>query len=467
MPSTLVRRSATGSEKARTIETWPAIWQTASSPRANAGSTSSGRVTSPRRYQAPAGTFSRRPLNSLSTTDTACPSARRRRHRWEPMNPAPPVTRILIPHTPPARERASPRKSVPPGAEKTEWSATHGNAHACNVRNAEAFRSRTACGSAAFASILPHQCFAAAILASRHLVNAIVVLSTAPADKGDACLRTPGMPGAEDERGRIRRWAFFRQGDAYQEDTDYGWGRVYRQQCGTLLRSAELERDGPRQSFQSRDGQESAVAARRHDLRFRARRRARPAEGGSRPCRKTGSMRCYILPPRWPSQRPWPTRAPILPSTRSAHSMCSTPSGCHCPEAVFIFASTNKVYGKIAAAACELRGSRYAYVDRPYGIGETEALDFLSPYGCSKGAADQYALDFARIYQIPATSFRQSCIYGPRQFGVEDQGWVAWFAIASMLGRDITIFGDGKQVRDVLHVDDLAARLRGGNPCPR
>jgi CDP-paratose 2-epimerase len=127
----------------------------------------------------------------------------------------------------------------------------------------------------------------------------------------------------------------------------------------------------------------------------------------------------------------------------------------HCPEAVFIFASTNKVYGKIAAAGSELRGNRYVYVDRPHGISETEPLDFLSPYGCSKGAADQYTLDFARMYKIPATSFRQSCIYGPRQFGVEDQGWVAWFAIASMLGRDITIFGDGKQVRDVLHVDDL------------
>jgi CDP-paratose 2-epimerase len=125
------------------------------------------------------------------------------------------------------------------------------------------------------------------------------------------------------------------------------------------------------------------------------------------------------------------------------------------PEAVFIFASTNKVYGKITAAACELCGNRYAYANRPHGIGESEPLDFLSPYGCSKGAADHYALDFARIYQIPATSFRQSCIYGPRQFGVEDQGWVAWFVIASVLGRDITIFGNGKQVRDVLHVDDL------------
>lgn len=127
----------------------------------------------------------------------------------------------------------------------------------------------------------------------------------------------------------------------------------------------------------------------------------------------------------------------------------------YCPEAVFIFASTNKVYGKIAGAASELRGNRYAYVNRPHGIGESEPLDFLSPYGCSKGAADQYALDFARIYGIPATSFRQSCIYGQRQFGVEDQGWVAWFVIASLLGRDITIYGDGKQVRDVLHVDDL------------
>ena len=127
----------------------------------------------------------------------------------------------------------------------------------------------------------------------------------------------------------------------------------------------------------------------------------------------------------------------------------------HRPEAVFIFASTNKVYGKITGAQSELRANRYVYVNRPHGIGESEPLDFLSPYGCSKGAADQYVLDFARMYKIPATSFRQSCIYGPRQFGVEDQGWVAWFAIAAMLNRDITIFGDGKQVRDVLHVDDL------------
>lgn len=127
----------------------------------------------------------------------------------------------------------------------------------------------------------------------------------------------------------------------------------------------------------------------------------------------------------------------------------------YCPEAVFIFASTNKVYGKIDGAKYTLNGSRYAYVDRPFGIDEQQALDFLSPYGCSKGAADQYTLDYARIYGIPATSFRQSCIYGTRQFGIEDQGWVAWFTIASRLRRNITIFGDGKQVRDVLFVEDL------------
>jgi CDP-paratose 2-epimerase len=137
-----------------------------------------------------------------------------------------------------------------------------------------------------------------------------------------------------------------------------------------------------------------------------------------------------------------------------------------CPEAVFIFASTNKVYGKIVGAESALRGNRYAYMNRPHGIGESEPLDFLSPYGCSKGAADQYVLDFARIYKIPATSFRQSCIYGPRQFGVEDQGWVAWFVIAAMLGRDITIFGDGKQVRDVLHVDDLVRAYEAAISAP-
>jgi len=127
----------------------------------------------------------------------------------------------------------------------------------------------------------------------------------------------------------------------------------------------------------------------------------------------------------------------------------------NCPNSVFIFASTNKVYGKIADVPIERDGNRYRYVAQRFGIAETQPLDFLSPYGCSKGAADQYTLDFARMYGIPATTFRQSCIYGPRQFGIEDQGWVAWFAIAAALGRSINIYGDGRQVRDVLHVEDL------------
>ena len=85
----------------------------------------------------------------------------------------------------------------------------------------------------------------------------------------------------------------------------------------------------------------------------------------------------------------------------------------------------------------------------------SQPLDFHSPYGCSKGAGDQYVRDYARIYGLRTVVFRQSCIYGPRQFGVEDQGWLAWMIIAAVTGRQITIYGDGKQVRDVLHVDDL------------
>ena len=99
--------------------------------------------------------------------------------------------------------------------------------------------------------------------------------------------------------------------------------------------------------------------------------------------------------------------------------------------------------------------TRYAYRDYPEGIPETYPLDFHSPYGCSKGAGDQYVRDYARIYDLPTVVFRQSCIYGPRQFGVEDQGWVAWFLIAAQLDRSITIYGTGKQVRDLLFVDDL------------
>ena len=121
-----------------------------------------------------------------------------------------------------------------------------------------------------------------------------------------------------------------------------------------------------------------------------------------------------------------------------------------------LFASTNKVYGGMEEVATRRQGGRYAYRDLPAGIPETQGLDFHSPYGCSKGAADQYVRDYARIYGIPTVVLRQSCIYGPRQFGVEDQGWIAWFTIAALLNKPITIYGDGDQVRDVLAVHDLA-----------
>lgn len=120
-----------------------------------------------------------------------------------------------------------------------------------------------------------------------------------------------------------------------------------------------------------------------------------------------------------------------------------------------IYASTNKVYGGMDDIVIEERNNQYVYRDYPEGISETRLLDFHSPYGCSKGAADQYVRDYARIYGLKTVVMRQSCIYGSRQFGIEDQGWVAWFTIASILNKQITIFGDGKQVRDVLYIDDL------------
>jgi CDP-paratose 2-epimerase len=123
---------------------------------------------------------------------------------------------------------------------------------------------------------------------------------------------------------------------------------------------------------------------------------------------------------------------------------------------VLVYASTNKVYGGMEDIKIVLEGERYTYRDLPGGIPEDRLLDFHSPYGCSKGTADQYVRDYARIYGLKTVVFRQSCIYGPRQYGVEDQGWIAWFTIASLLGKPTTIYGDGKQVRDVLYVDDLA-----------
>ncbi len=129
-------------------------------------------------------------------------------------------------------------------------------------------------------------------------------------------------------------------------------------------------------------------------------------------------------------------------------------------DPVFVYTSTNKVYGALPHVPVVERNGRYEFRDLPQGVSENEPLDFHSPYGCSKGAADQYVRDYSRIYGLRTVVFRQSCIYGPRQMGVEDQGWVAWFVIAASMGQPITIYGDGKQVRDVLYVGDLVRALQ-------
>jgi CDP-paratose 2-epimerase len=121
-----------------------------------------------------------------------------------------------------------------------------------------------------------------------------------------------------------------------------------------------------------------------------------------------------------------------------------------------LFTSTNKVYGSLKRIPVEIEETHYRAAAGSFrGVDESEPLDFHSPYGCSKGAADQYVRDYARIYNLPTVVFRMSCIAGPRQFGNEDQGWVAHFLYSMMLGKPIIIYGDGYQVRDVLHVYDL------------
>lgn len=129
----------------------------------------------------------------------------------------------------------------------------------------------------------------------------------------------------------------------------------------------------------------------------------------------------------------------------------------HSPQSFVLFASTNKVYGKLESLKTHVKNDRYEYVACPKGVDENFHLDFHSPYGCSKGTADQYMIDYARIYNLQTVVLRQSCIYGTRQFGIEDQGWVAWFCIASVLGKNLSIYGDGMQVRDVLYVEDLVS----------
>jgi CDP-paratose 2-epimerase len=128
-----------------------------------------------------------------------------------------------------------------------------------------------------------------------------------------------------------------------------------------------------------------------------------------------------------------------------------------------LFTSTNKVYGGMEDVRIADRGTNYDYEDLVNGVGEDRPLDFHSPYGCSKGTGDQYVRDYARIYDIPTVVFRMSCQYGPRQFGNEDQGWVAHFIIAAAKNRDINIYGDGKQVRDILYIDDLVAAFKAAS----
>ncbi len=123
-----------------------------------------------------------------------------------------------------------------------------------------------------------------------------------------------------------------------------------------------------------------------------------------------------------------------------------------------VFTSTNKVYGDLEDLALDADSTRYAPSDatvRRYGVSEARPISFHSPYGCSKGTADQYVLDYARTFKVPGAVFRMSCIYGPHQCGTEDQGWVAHFLIKALEGQTITVYGDGMQVRDVLFVEDL------------
>ena len=128
---------------------------------------------------------------------------------------------------------------------------------------------------------------------------------------------------------------------------------------------------------------------------------------------------------------------------------------CQQPMPVVLYTSTNKVYGGLEHLRILERSSRYEFENLPQGVSEACPLDFHSPYGCSKGAADQYVRDYHRIYGLPSVVFRMSCIYGPHQLGTEDQGWVAHFCLTGVRGGHLTIYGDGKQVRDLLYVEEL------------
>ena len=166
----------------------------------------------------------------------------------------------------------------------------------------------------------------------------------------------------------------------------------------------------------------------------------------------------------------------VLEALRAERARRADRPGADRSAPALLFTSTNKVYGDLGGVETATTGGdgggnhgggdespRHTPVDAGLaarGVDESRPLDFHSPYGCSKGAADQYVLDYARTFRLPATVFRMSCIYGPHQFGTEDQGWVAHFARAALRGGGVTFYGDGRQVRDVLHVSDLVRALR-------
>jgi CDP-paratose 2-epimerase len=148
-------------------------------------------------------------------------------------------------------------------------------------------------------------------------------------------------------------------------------------------------------------------------------------------------------------------------NARGTLNLLEAVRSCEEPPSV-LFTSTNKVYGDLEDVKLRKNTSRYEPVDsdlRRHGVNEHRCLQFHSPYGCSKGVAEQYVLDYARTFGLRTVVFRMSCIYGPHQFGTEDQGWVAHFLIAAMNGRPLTIYGDGLQVRDLLFVEDLVDAL--------
>jgi CDP-paratose 2-epimerase len=148
-------------------------------------------------------------------------------------------------------------------------------------------------------------------------------------------------------------------------------------------------------------------------------------------------------------------------NARGTLNLLEAVRACEDPPSV-LFTSTNKVYGDLEDVGLQKSSTRYEPSDRALrrdGISEARCLEFHSPYGCSKGVAEQYVLDYARTFGLRTVVFRMSCIYGPHQFGTEDQGWVAHFLIAAMNGVPLTIYGDGLQVRDILFVEDLAEAM--------